>query len=71
MNEWLGGQFSIVLDLTELPELLRRVAAHVEEIPGFELLNLVVHETNGDLVASVYYDSDFTASNKAEAEEQE
>lgn len=69
MNESLGGQFAIVLGLTELPELLRRVAATVEKIPGFRLLNLVVHETDGDLMASVYYYSDFTSSLKEKLSE--
>jgi heme-degrading monooxygenase HmoA len=47
--------FSIMLSSDQLPELLRRVAAHIETIEGFELLNIVVDEANEEVTASVYY----------------
>lgn len=47
--------FSIMLSSDKLPELLRRVAAHIETIEGFELLNVVVDESGGEVTASVYY----------------
>ena len=47
--------FSIVLASDQLPELLRRVAAHIETIAGFELLNIVVDEADEEVTANVYY----------------
>jgi heme-degrading monooxygenase HmoA len=50
-----NGQFSIVLPSDQLPELLRRVAAHIETIPGFQLHNIVVEDGDDEVIANVYF----------------
>lgn len=51
-------QFAITLRSNQLPELLRRVANEIEQIEGFDLLNIVVEEANDEVTASVYYSVD-------------
>lgn len=54
-SDWTCNQFSIALGEEELPELLRRVASHIESLPGFRLLNGVLDTHDNEVIASVYY----------------
>jgi hypothetical protein len=54
-NPYSCYQFSMMLGSEFLPELLRKVAAEIERIDNFQLLNLVVDEVDGETTAHVYY----------------
>lgn len=52
---WTCDHFALTLGSDEVPEVLRRVAAAVEKIERFQLLNLVVTLCDEEATASVYY----------------
>lgn len=49
------GAFGVTLGEEEIPEILRRVATAIENIQGFQLLNIVVSRCDEEATASVYY----------------
>lgn len=48
-------EFALTLGADEVPEVLRRVATAIAEIPDFRLLNLVVRTCGDEATACVYY----------------
>lgn len=55
-KESLCHRFEMAAADDDVPELLRRIAARIDSIKGFELLDIVMEPCFDEVAASVYYD---------------